>query len=65
MRKILAMILTPLIVGCTSVSESAICSGTMKARDTHTRALINDGGPSSKVTGARLIGLIDAGCQDV
>lgn len=42
----------------------ALCDGTKKARDAHTRALLLDGGDRSVVTGANLIGILDAGCQD-
>ncbi|ARO14453.1 hypothetical protein BVG79_01107 [Ketogulonicigenium robustum] len=49
--------------GCASaVSQGAICDGTRQARADHARALAEDGGDLSVVTGARLIGLIDAGC---
>ena len=56
----------PLLTACSaSVNESAVCDGTLGARDAHTVALIEDGGPRSKITGARLLGLLDAGCDDV
>jgi hypothetical protein len=44
--------------------DSAVCDGTKKARDAHALALLKDGGDYSVVTGARLIGMLDAGCQD-
>lgn len=65
MRLISATTLLLLTAGCASVSESAICDGTLGARDAHTVALIADGGARSKITGARLLGLLDAGCKDV
>jgi hypothetical protein len=43
-------------------SGDAICDGTAAARSEHAAALVEDGGDKSVVTGARLIGLIDAGC---
>lgn len=64
MRPILAMIPMLLAASCASVNEAAICDGTQRARDAHTVALLDDGGPRSQTTGARLIGLLDAGCGD-
>ena len=66
MRKtILALTLIWPAAGCVSVaSNSAVCDGTRAARSAHATALADDGGPQSVVTGARLIGLIDAGCND-
>ncbi|WP_157115633.1 hypothetical protein [Ketogulonicigenium robustum] len=56
-------VLMMLVSGCASaVSQGAICDGTRQARADHARALAEDGGDLSVVTGARLIGLIDAGC---
>ena len=67
MRLISATTLLLLTAGCASVSESesAVCDGTLGARDAHTVALVADGGPRSKITGARLLGLLDAGCDDI
>lgn len=59
------MILMLLSAGCASVETSAICDGTRDARDAHTVALLNDGGPESMRTGASLISKLDAACQDV
>lgn len=57
------MILTLPVAGCMSVaSDSAICAGTAKATTAHAAALADDGGPRSVVTGALLIGQLDAGC---
>ena len=56
------MLMLPL-TGCVSVgSGDAICAGTESARTEHAAALARDGGPTSLVSGARLISLIDAGC---
>jgi hypothetical protein len=56
--------LTLPLSGCVNaVSGDAICSGTESARTEHAAALADDGGPLSLVTGARLIQLIDAGCD--
>lgn len=51
--------------GCATAptSDSAICAGTAKARQDHSAALVDDGGPRSLVTGANLIATIDAGCK--
>lgn len=50
-------------LGCAPVSSpNAICDGTASLRDTHTEALIEDGGDLSVVTGAALIAALDAGC---
>jgi len=65
MRLTLVMIPLFFVIGCASaVSEAAICDGTAAARTAHAAALAEDGGDLSVVTGARLIRLIDAGCQD-
>ena len=53
------------LIGCVSAgSADAICAGTEAARTEHAKALADDGGPQSLVTGARLIQLVDAGCND-
>lgn len=57
------MLTLPLISCVNAVSGNAICSGTESARTEHAAALADDGGPLSLVTGARLIQLIDAGCD--
>ena len=57
--------LTLPLIGCVSAgSADAICAGTEAARTEHAKALADDGGPQSLVTGARLIQLVDAGCND-
>jgi len=54
-----------LISGCATVqSQSAICDGSAQLRTDHAADLVTDGGPMSKVSGAALIGSIDAGCGD-
>lgn len=56
--------LTLPVTGCVSgASGEAICDGTEAARTEHAAALADDGGPLSLVTGAHLIGLVDAGCD--
>lgn len=53
------------VAGCTSVqSVNAVCDGTRQTRAAHAAALVQDGGPKSLVTGARLISQIDAGCDE-
>ena len=57
-------VLTMPMLGCASVSSpNAICDGTASLRDTHTEALIEDGGERSVVSGAALIAALDAGCE--
>ena len=59
------MTLLPFATGCVSAaSNSAVCDGSRAARSAHAAALADDGGPQSVVTGARLIKLLDAGCND-
>ena len=51
--------------GCVSVAnETAICDGTAVARTAHAAALARDGGVMSISTGAYLIRVLDAGCDD-
>jgi hypothetical protein len=45
-------------------SEAAICDGTAAARTAHAAALAQGGDDASVVTGAALIRLMDAGCDD-
>lgn len=52
--------------GCVNAggnSGAAICDATDRARTEHAAALAQDGGPRSMVTGARLVAMIDAGCE--
>ena len=58
---------TPLLLigSCVSVQSGAICDGTLQSRDRLTVALIEDGGPESRMAGASLISQLDAGCRDV
>lgn len=56
--------MTGSLIGCTTaVSDVAICEQTAGDRTRHARALVEDGGPQSRRTGAVLIGKIDAGCE--
>ena len=65
LKLILGTTLTFSVTGCVSaVSPAAICDGTASARTAHAAALAEDGGDLSVATGARLIRLLDAGCQD-
>lgn len=64
-RLLVCLTLTLPVTGCVSVaSGNAVCDGTEAARTEHAAALADDGGPLSLVTGARLIRLIDVGCDD-
>jgi hypothetical protein len=45
-------------------SATAICDGSERLRTDHAKALIADGGPLSKKSGAQLIAAIDAGCAE-
>lgn len=51
-----------LIGGCVSVQTAAICDGTIRSRDRLNVALIEDGGPESRMAGASLISQLDAAC---
>jgi hypothetical protein len=65
MKSLVGMILLCCVSGCANaVSSNAICDGTKVARTEHAAALADDGGPSSLVTGAQLIRLLDAGCTE-
>lgn len=58
------MLMLP-VLGCMNVgNKRAICDGTKAARSDHASALAQDGGNLSVVTGAYLIQLIDAGCEE-
>ncbi len=52
-----------LTAACTTVQGDAICERSLQARDAHNIALIADGGPWSKMTGAYLLDLLDQGCR--
>lgn len=59
------LILALPVAGCVGgVSGEALCVGTVQARTDHAAALADDGGDRSVVTGAALIGMLDAGCGD-
>lgn len=49
-------------VNATPTSGDAVCSGTRAARADHASALADTQDERVLMTGARLIGLIDAGC---
>lgn len=60
----MALILILPVAGCMSAANGeALCDGTEAARTAHAAALAEDGGDKSLLTGARLIKLIDAGCN--
>jgi hypothetical protein len=43
-------------------NDSALCDGTESARAAHAEALASEASDAAVITGARLIGLLDAGC---
>lgn len=66
--RMLPWVMIPLFfaTGCVTVtptSGDALCGGTRAARADHAAALADSPDDRSVVTGARLIGLIDAGCR--
>lgn len=63
-RYIVASILLASTCGCVSVSNSAICDGTVASRGALADALLADGGNLSVVAGARLISQLDAACAE-
>lgn len=63
-RLLVCLTLTLPVTSCVSVANgNAVCDGTETARTEHAAALADDGGPLSLVSGARLIQLLDAGCD--
>jgi hypothetical protein len=65
-RLIWAAIPMYFVTGCASVAvnDSALCAGLAGPATDHASALAEDAGPRSVVTGAHLIRLIDAGCDE-
>ena len=67
MRLSILLTIPPLLlIGCASAPSGTgkgICDGTERLRTEHAAALVEDGGPQSQVTGARLIGAVDAACE--
>ena len=61
--KLLILMLMMLVTACATVSDEALCAGTLAARDAHAEALLEDGGDRSVITGDYLIRLLDAGCD--
>lgn len=51
------------VMAVVAASDAALCGGTEAARREHAAALAADGGDRSVLTGARLIRLMDAGCN--
>lgn len=67
MRAILTFPSLMLLSGCFGnwqVSEAALCDGTRADRKAHAAALLVDGGPQSKMTGAVLLSKLRAGCAE-
>ena len=65
-RMILALCLMMPVSGCMTgpgTSGVAICDGSRKARADHAAALAASPDDRAVITGARLVALIDAGCQ--
>lgn len=57
-----------LLSGCATVPQvpqsNAVCDGLAPYVDRHVEALIEDGGPKSRVTGVELVAGFDGGCSD-
>lgn len=67
--RLTALLLTlPLIASCAELQGSeqtrtaALCEASQGDRTAHAGALLQDGGPRSKLTGATLLGGLEAGC---
>lgn len=61
----LPLIASMMLLGACAVKPgdlTALCDGTREARTEHASALVDDGGPKSRITGANLLGKIRAGC---
>ena len=64
--KLMELIPILVVAGCVSAgNQAAICDGSQAARTALAAALAQDGGDLSVASGARLIRLLDAGCNDV
>lgn len=69
MTKSILMMIGPLLVSSCALAvdplaqSAAICQGTEQTRQAHAEALVEDGGPSSRVTGVTLLGQLDRGCD--
>ena len=61
----IGLMMLALLIGCAAVpvATPALCAGTEALRPAHAGALVDDGGPKSRRTGAALIAAVDAGCQ--
>lgn len=63
MRALMICLMMLSLSGCvTGPSGEAVCDGTRAMRAAHAGALVEDGGPRSRRTGAQLIAVMDAGC---
>lgn len=60
------LILTALLPSCAAYQADpvAICAGTKTDRKAHAAALVTDGGPKSRVTGAAVLVKMEAGCGE-
>ena len=64
-RTICLLMICSFVSGCVSVTPGrgeAVCDGTRAARADHAAALADTQDERALMTGARLIGLLDAGC---
>ena len=61
----LSVMLVLLVSGCvTTVSDSAICDGSQSLREAHIKALLEDGGDASVISGAALLEALQSACGD-
>jgi hypothetical protein len=56
------LLLSGCATGFQEVAISALCDGLEPYVDRHVEALIEDGGPKSRVTGVELVAGYDGGC---
>jgi len=64
MKQSYLLTLPLLVTSCAlGVDDSVICTRTDQPTTEHAAALAIDGGDKSVLTGARLIGILDAGCD--
>lgn len=62
----LSMMLAALVSSCAiGLNEGAVCKATKEPRSAHAAAMVDNPTPDAVViTGANLIGILDAGCGD-
>ena len=65
-RLLILMTLTPFLTACANSlpEQTALCTATKADRSTHTRNLIEDGGPKSRASGLVLLGKFQRGCAE-